>query len=300
MQTKAIGPMVGGLALAGTLALAGVAQAAPVEQGDLSWGMKESFREYIAGPGGGEITTGDGTIVNPDGTFAFPDPSGTAGEDAADVTFGGWVRFFAHGGALDVTLANPRVEFTGDTGSLFTDITSDTPAPDPPVTQEGVHLAELDLTGIDPEPVGAGLRWSAIPATLSEDGAPAFGGFYAAGTELDPVTLATGEELLVIRGKARARVKRNRTAKVATLVCKAGPCDVKTPRRAAAKIAGKSVKVKVLAPKSVRPGKRKPVKVKLGRAQARALAARQGRVRLKIAGDEYAESIVRTKLKGGR
>ncbi|MFC7859422.1 HtaA domain-containing protein [Arthrobacter koreensis] len=75
----------------------------------LVWGLKESFLAYVAGCPDGSVELSPGTGQLPDGSFYFsPDPDAPA----PALHFRGGVRLRAHGGMLDVCLADPRVEGT--------------------------------------------------------------------------------------------------------------------------------------------------------------------------------------------
>ena len=64
----------------------------------------------------------------------------------------------------------------------------------PPAESDDVRIAELKTTGVTPtwSADGNTVTWSALPATLTAEGAASFSGFYEAGTELDPVTVTVG------------------------------------------------------------------------------------------------------------
>jgi len=167
-----------------TLARAAIAGGCFVEAASLDWGFKESFRTYLEGiaAGGWELT---------DVTYAYPEFAWSTGEGAVDadtltglVAYGGAIRFTGHQGALDTTLSNARVELAGDTGYLVFDV-SGTTQDGAAVTAAGVRLAEFAVPdlAIGPE----GLVLDALPATLTEAGAAAFG-TYEAGEALDPVS----------------------------------------------------------------------------------------------------------------
>jgi hypothetical protein len=156
-----------------------------IEAGSLDWGVKASFRTYIAGPvANGSVTPSAGAIGNADGTFRFPLGDGTFDDvDHLAAAFAGSVRFAGHDGALDVTFANPRVTIDGDDGALVVDVLNGGQRTD------GVALAALDLAGVTATRDGDDLVLAGIPATLSSTGAPSFGGFYQAGDALDPLTM---------------------------------------------------------------------------------------------------------------
>lgn len=167
-----------------TLARAAIAAGCFVEAASLNWGFKETFRTYIEGiaAGGWELT---------DVAYEYPEFVWTAGTGAVDaatrtglVTYGGSIRFTGHQGALDTRLANARVELAGDTGYLVFDVSGTTQAGEP-VTAAGVRFAEFALP--DLEVTDDGLVLDALPATLTDAGAAAFG-TYPAGDELDPVS----------------------------------------------------------------------------------------------------------------
>lgn len=186
---------------AGTTGIAAPTSAAPATgpepqaetaPGKLDWGVKQSFRNYIANVAQGTITVAGGATQAPsNGVFTFPSVPSWAGQTEIDATFVGSVRFQAHGGALDVTVGDLRVEASGDTGSVIADVTSLPNEPDSdPVLYDDVTIADLDLTGITPVVSSGSITWTGVPATLTEDGVPAFADFYAEGTELDPLTIS--------------------------------------------------------------------------------------------------------------
>ncbi|MEV5070470.1 HtaA domain-containing protein [Microbacterium sp. LMI12-1-1.1] len=167
-----------------TLARAAVAAGCVIDAASLGWGFKESFRTYIEGIAAGGWELADVAYQYPG--FVWNAGSGTV--DAEDrtglVTYGGSIRFTGHEGALDTTLANARVELAGDTGYLVFDVSGTTQAGEP-VTAAGIRFAEFAVP--DLEVTDDGLVLDALPATLTEAGAAAFG-TYAAGEELDPVS----------------------------------------------------------------------------------------------------------------
>jgi Htaa/Collagen triple helix repeat (20 copies) len=190
------------LGLATAVLAPAAAQAAPVTLtgGDSDWGVKLSFRNYIAGPiAHGDIATFDGATRNTDGTFSFP-VTGGSWEEATrtgEVNLAGRVRFRGHESPagsgnhlLYLEIDNVRLSLSGDSGTLYADVVSKSLSSGELEEFPGVDLASLDLTGITPSVSGDVLTWTGIPAVLTTNGAPAFAGFYAAGTALDPVSIA--------------------------------------------------------------------------------------------------------------
>lgn len=169
----------------------GTAQAATVSGGYLDWGVKQSFRNYISGPiAHGAITTSEGATKNADGTFRFPTATGAVDADAdtSQLAFTGKVQFTGHDGLLDMTIKDIRVTLTGSGGTLVADVISKSLSSGQLTTYDDVEfatLADTDLTAANGTVTG-----TAIGATLTAAGAPAFADFYPAGTALDPVSFS--------------------------------------------------------------------------------------------------------------
>lgn len=188
--------------------------ACQVESSSLSWGMKQSFRQYIRGAiaSGSWETYGDTAYVDPsltetgavkEGTDLFRWGSGT-GEVASTletgtIAFAGGVYFSGHDGGLELNIANPAIEFEGTgTGYLLLEV-SEAPAGE---AGTQVRAAKLDLADTVS---AAGQELSVTRATvrLTAEGAAAFNGdtdrgTYVAGEEMDPLYLqatVTGCEL---------------------------------------------------------------------------------------------------------
>lgn len=180
--------------------------------GGAAWGVRASFRNYLQGPiAHGWIGCGAGasgfvnTTSNRYELFRFADPVNPRYDAAAgtlDATYAGRVRFRGHdygnGPQLDLEFRNPRVVLEGGAGKLYVDAVSrpfggmDPSAPAPPRESfPGVHLADLDLTGVTPTATGGRVVWANVPTTLTADGGSiAFAGFYAGGDALDPITFS--------------------------------------------------------------------------------------------------------------
>ncbi|WP_194410196.1 HtaA domain-containing protein [Microbacterium cremeum] len=167
-----------------TLARSTAAAGCVVDSASLRWGFKESFRTYLEGIAAGEWELTDVAYEYPD--FAWGGGLGTV--DTATrtglVAYGGGIRFTGHGGALDTTLSNARIELARNTGYVVVDVTGTTQSGEP-VTAAGVRFAEFAMP--DLEVTDDGLVLDALPATLTDAGAAAFG-TYAAGESLDPVS----------------------------------------------------------------------------------------------------------------
>ncbi|WSB90826.1 HtaA domain-containing protein [Streptomyces cellulosae] len=170
---------------------------APATQGEiadgiLDWGVKQSFRTYVTGPvAKGTITASDGaTQASGNGAFTFSDATGAYDTEAGTLkaAFKGAVTFkgHEHDGAysLDLTFSDLRVNLTQGRGTLSADVD------DLGTTTQDVVLADLSAPSAALTAQDDVITLDGVTATLTEAGAEAFGGFYAAGAELDPVSLA--------------------------------------------------------------------------------------------------------------
>lgn len=205
-----LGALTTTLLVAGSLIAAPtIASAEPAEVEDgivagatLDWGVRDSFRRYVVGP----IPKGRIDLLgNTTGQYHWSGGQGTAALDGstASVSFGegNGVHFRGHqsGSAaedpyiLDIAFTNPRVVvLSPSTAELRVDVEGrefvNTTTVGELYSMKDAVLAEVEL----PEPTIAGnvMTWAAAPAVLAEEGSEAFGGFYNAGAELDPVTFS--------------------------------------------------------------------------------------------------------------
>ncbi len=168
-------------------------QGCPVAQGSLSWGVKESFRAYVLSAiAQGSVSAGDGAVYEtPTFTWATASGSIDPSTGAGLVTFAGYAAFQGHDGQLNLTFANPGVEFVSGTEAyLVADVRSKRLNSDEYIDAQGVRLGKLKLTSIPSIETGAVLAFDAIPVTLTPEGVAPFADFYAAGDALDPITLS--------------------------------------------------------------------------------------------------------------
>ena len=151
-----------------------------VSGASIEWGVKESFRSYIEGP----IAKGSASIGWGSGSGAYSTET-----NRGRVSFGGTASFTGHGGALDMTLSNPRVQVTSaTTATLIVNVTSKGYNGSSDVARSGVAFATLSLPAASTS--NGRISWSNAQATLTAAGAEAFAGFYSAGAALDPVSFA--------------------------------------------------------------------------------------------------------------
>ncbi|MFC8589179.1 HtaA domain-containing protein, partial [Streptomyces sp. NPDC057217] len=146
----------------------------PLIDGTLDWGIKQSFRSYLAQPfAHGKITVEDGArqAAN-NGVFTFVDGVGTYDTKSHGTTtaFKGGVHFEAHQGALDIRISDVRLSTTGSaapTGEITADVV--TKEKDGTFsTRSDIPFAALDMTGIRPgQGAGGAMVFKDIPAKLT-------------------------------------------------------------------------------------------------------------------------------------
>ncbi|MGW1187235.1 HtaA domain-containing protein [Streptomyces sp. NPDC002559] len=153
------------------------------EDAAVDWGVRRTFREYVTGSvGRGRWTLTDGAR---DGgaLFRFPRGKGTYDphERSLDADFAGSVRFTAADG-LDLELSAVAVRVEKGRGTLLADVRGDGDR------RKAVPL--VTFTAKDFAPKNGLAVLTEAPATLTAEGAGAFGGLYRKGTAMDPVSLA--------------------------------------------------------------------------------------------------------------
>ncbi len=161
------------------------ADAKGVADARMSWGVKDSFRTYIrSGTAKGGWTTAGGAVYNSNAfVFSGSDGAVDVARDQGSLRYGGSVEFTGHGGVLDLTLANPEIQFAGGTGALIADVTSnDTEGESRSLGR--ITVADLAVT----QSSSADMVDGSASATLTAAGASAMSDFYPAGTEMAPVT----------------------------------------------------------------------------------------------------------------
>jgi hypothetical protein len=169
-----------------------------VGAGSLTWGVKQSFRDYVTGSiARGSITTSG--VSSSGGAFVFSQASGGTFDRAAGTgtsAYSGSVRFTGHNGILDVTLSNPVVRIDSATSATLL------------VTAGGsqIAFATLNLAAASLSTPNNTVSYSGVPATLTSQGVGVFAldgsGFYPVGTPLDPVSFVIGAPGVAATGSA--------------------------------------------------------------------------------------------------
>ncbi len=145
----------------------------------ISWGVKQSFVSYINGP----IANGSASIAWGAGSGAY-----NADENLGRVNYGGGATFTGHSGLLDLKISNPTIQVTGSRTATLSAYVSSAAYGGNPAVNGRVALATLSLGAATVS--GSRISWSGASTTLTAAGASAFGGFYTAGTAMDPVSFA--------------------------------------------------------------------------------------------------------------
>ncbi|MFG2750385.1 HtaA domain-containing protein [Streptomyces xanthophaeus] len=187
-------------ALLGVLLPATPAQAAgrTVQGGRLDWGIKSSFQSYVTGPiAKGSFKLKNGAATAGGSLFRFHSAAGSYDPDSGEfnASFTGGVSFQGHqkpDGAyeLDMTVSRPTVKISGGRGTLYVDVSSKAKDTGQVTSQSQVPFAALNLGGINMKGGTTPIALSNVPATLTDQGAKAFAGYYAAGAPLDPLSLS--------------------------------------------------------------------------------------------------------------
>ncbi|WP_449277114.1 HtaA domain-containing protein [Leucobacter sp. GX24907] len=201
-SVRRAGAFIGGATLAAALLTAPAAVVATpaaaedtgtgceVTGGTLTWGFKESFRSYISGSianGSWEASDGaDYEIPN----FVWSDATGTIDPEtgSGEVSFTGTVHFTGHDGVLDLTIANPTIEFDEGEAALLLDARSTDMEGDEATNVEQEWFGDITVDGAI-QPSDDAIELTELPITLTNSGASSFAGFYEAGADLDPITL---------------------------------------------------------------------------------------------------------------
>lgn len=161
-----------------------------VSDGSFTWGVKESFRNYVEGNiARGAITVKDGASRS-GGSVVYPaSASSITGDSKGVVRFGGTVNFTGHNGVLDLPLSDIAMHIDGSKAGLTADYSSrkfegmNSHEPGPIETGNDVVFASVNLNS------AANFKSNSVnlagTTSLTSTGVNVFGGFYEAGIQLD-------------------------------------------------------------------------------------------------------------------
>lgn len=157
-----------------------------IKSANLGWGVRDSFRNYVRGGIANGSWELNGTSYSSD-TFNWSNGTGTFKGGKGSISFSGSVRFTGHHGILDTTIANPRLEINGNSGTLYATMNSNDPSGK--ATNYGeVALLKVDLSGLQSSSDAVSVNGAAT--TLTAEGAKAFAGFYEAGKDMAPLSFS--------------------------------------------------------------------------------------------------------------
>lgn len=157
-----------------------------IKSANLGWGVRDSFRNYVRGGIANGSWELNGTSYSSD-AFNWSNGTGTFKGGKGSISFSGSVRFTGHHGILDTTIANPRLEINGNSGTLYATINSNDPSGK--ATNYGeVALLKVDLSGLQSSAEAVSVNGAAT--TLTAEGAKAFAGFYDAGKDMAPLSFS--------------------------------------------------------------------------------------------------------------
>ncbi|MCP8995915.1 HtaA domain-containing protein [Rothia sp. P3C3.S176] len=157
-----------------------------IKSANLGWGVRDSFRNYVRGGIANGSWELNGTSYSSD-AFNWSNGTGTFKGGKGSISFSGSVRFTGHHGILDTTIANPRLEINGNSGTLYATINSNDPSGK--ATNYGeVALLKVDLSGLQSSADAVSVNGAAT--TLTAEGAKAFAGFYDAGKDMAPLSFS--------------------------------------------------------------------------------------------------------------
>jgi hypothetical protein len=165
-----------------------------VEDATLTWGFKEKFRSYVSGRiASGDWSTRDGAKYE---TPEFIWSNGVGGVDTkqGSIEFAGAVDFTGHGGALDLTIENPKIVFEGSNNATIfldyaaSDISEAIAGKGKKEASPGTPFVSMELSAAKREVDGNTVTLTAIPTRLLGPGA-ALLDQYGEGERFDDATL---------------------------------------------------------------------------------------------------------------
>jgi hypothetical protein len=167
--------------------------------GNVRWGTHTPLRNntLAVNPAAGSLQTFEGASYDsPNTVFEYPESSGTYAEGAPGDPADDRLVLQAKGIALlckpahlhRYALGNPTIVIDGANSRLVIDMDLRVKGLIRPSVRS--DFATLNMTGITPTVNGKTITWSAVPATLTQNGAEAFNGRYPVGTVLDPITVS--------------------------------------------------------------------------------------------------------------
>lgn len=157
--------------------------------GFLTWGVKDSFRNYLTGPiARGSIAVSGGASGADRYTFPQAGPgSWQASTGIGRAGYQGTVQFYGHSGILNLSFSNPQISVdSAGGGTLSVSVNGSAP-----VAMGAVNLAAAGKTDLS-----GGVSYANAPVALTAAGARMFSygssQFYSPGQAMDPVSFTIG------------------------------------------------------------------------------------------------------------
>ncbi|MFF7329045.1 HtaA domain-containing protein [Streptomyces sp. NPDC008150] len=170
---------LGAAALATFGAATASAAEIPLSGYELSWGIKQSYRTYVATYAAGTFTpAGGASQADGNGVFTFTGGAGGYDSDAhtLDLAFQGSLNIVSAAHGFDITLSDVR--FDSGAGEITADVTKSG------TTQQDVPLADVTVTR----------EMTDMTTTLTTEAADVLGSASYAGAAGDPVTVVQKTE----------------------------------------------------------------------------------------------------------
>ena len=178
---------------------AATAATTELETGGLTWGVRESFRDYIGASG---VTVSGGASQDADSIITFPLASGTF-DDATGATtleFTGSVHYLSYCGyfdgwkddecVLDVEIRDPKIVIDVDRQVLTAHVIHRPGGVNvvTPMRDLGViPLVDLDVSEATVDVDGGETSWGGIRTGITTEAVPVFG-YYSVGAAFDPLS----------------------------------------------------------------------------------------------------------------
>lgn len=157
--------------------------------GQLNWGIRDSFTNYIRTIAKGGWELGGGTKWT-GSAFSFPAVGGLYNKATKEGTlyYGGSVHFTGHGGVLDLKVSSPSIAIKGSSVTIYATISSKDRNSGAMVNYGRVPVANATVTGITVTGTAISLTTSA--SRFNAAASNAFAGFYPAGETMSAASLS--------------------------------------------------------------------------------------------------------------
>jgi hypothetical protein len=143
---------------------------------ELHWPVKASFIRYVARMADGQILGGHGVRLLDASTFAF---ASEPVDHVGMLAFRGEIRLQAHGGALSVRIAHPRVDLRGQRALVTVE--------NPEGSGPPVRLVTFVASSTSDD--AGHVTWTGTDVRLTVEALPLFGGYYGEDEPFDDLVI---------------------------------------------------------------------------------------------------------------